>query len=129
MPRKSPEAALQISVCDYLAAYERMGKLTFFAVPNDLFNRSGPSAMRRVARMKKMGLRPGAADLVVLLPNGRTLFWELKVKGGALSDNQKAWRDKVMGLGFDYVVIWSLDDAKAIIEAATKSVADAPARV
>ena len=50
----------------------------------------------------------GVPDRIVLLPGGRIYFIELKrPKDGRLSERQKWWRERILGLGFDYCVIWN----------------------
>lgn len=49
----------------------------------------------------------GVPDRIVLLPGGRVGFAETKrPKGGTLSTLQKWWRKKLLGMGFNYWVIW-----------------------
>lgn len=74
----------QISLVDYL---ETRG-LKFTAVPNSTYS---PHISVKV-RNKKLGLRPGLPDIIVALPGIGIAFIELKrVKGGVVSDVQKAW--------------------------------------
>lgn len=53
----------------------------------------------------------GVPDRIVLLPGGRIYFIETKrPKGGVLSALQKKWREWLIGLGFQYWVIWNETD-------------------
>lgn len=53
----------------------------------------------------------GVPDRIVLLPNGRVVFVELKrPKGGELSSRQKWWHRKLRGLGFRCWVVWNWND-------------------
>jgi hypothetical protein len=59
------------------------------------------------AILKGMGVKRGVADVFLPVPRGlyHGLFLELKrVKGGELSDEQKAFGDQVMGDGYRYTV-------------------------
>ena len=56
----------------------------------------------------------GVSDLIILKPNGITLFIELKVEKGIQSDAQKLFQSKVESLGFDYYIIKSLEQFKQI---------------
>lgn len=53
----------------------------------------------------------GVPDRIVLLPDGKVIFIELKrPKGGQLSTRQVWWMKKLQALGFDHWVIWDHDD-------------------
>ena len=67
-------------------------------------------------RLKAEGVLAGVADLTVLLPNGRIIYIEMKVKGNRQTDNQKAFQQKAEALGYKYYVCYSFDEFKAIIE-------------
>ena len=49
----------------------------------------------------------GVSDRVVCLPNGRTVFVELKTKGGRLSPLQKIFADEMIRLRQPYACLWS----------------------
>ena len=67
-------------------------------------------------RLKAEGVLAGVADLTVLLPNGRIIYIEMKVKGNRQTDNQKDFQQKAEALGYKYYVCYSFDEFKAIIE-------------
>lgn len=53
----------------------------------------------------------GVPDRIVLLPGGRVIFVETKrPKGGQLSELQKWWAKKLLGLGFHYEQVWDEAD-------------------
>lgn len=52
----------------------------------------------------------GVPDRIVLLPGGRVVFVELKRPRGRLSQLQKWWAKKLIGLGFEHWVIWARRD-------------------
>lgn len=84
MPRKDqPEFRLQCAVA---------GQLRFRAMPG-LYWTALPFGEKRTAetgaRLKRMGVRPGAPDLL-LIWQGRTIGLELKAEGGRLTDTQRA---------------------------------------
>jgi hypothetical protein len=70
----------------------------------------GRRAAKRQAILVGMGVHPGFADLVIL-SDGKVLFLELKSLKGRLSPAQKAFRDAVLGQGFGWALVRSLDDA------------------
>lgn len=85
--------------------------LVIYAVPN-----GGSRNVREAQRLKAEGVLAGVADLVVLLPQGKSLYIEMKVKGNRQTDNQKAFQQKTEALGYKYYVCYSFDEFKAIIE-------------
>jgi len=80
----------------------------FFSVPNE-------GARDMTTRLKAMGLRPGASDLVVVLPQGRCLFVEVKSETGLQRKEQKLFQEKVEERGHRYVIVRSLEDVKAAL--------------
>jgi len=56
------------------------------------------------------------ADLVVMLPQGKSLYIEMKIKGNKQTEHQKAFQKKAEALGYKYYVCYSFDEFKAIIE-------------
>lgn len=63
-----------------------------------------------------MGLLSGVSDLCVMLPDGKTLWVEVKTPKGRQSEEQKAFEAAALRLGHDYRVWRSLDDAVAFVE-------------
>lgn len=53
----------------------------------------------------------GVADLVVFMPQGRTVWLEVKTPTGTQSKHQKAFQNKLSGLGHEYYVVRSVEDA------------------
>ena len=74
-----------------------------FSVPND--SESKEETMRKLAT----GLKRGASDLIVLLPN-RAVFCEVKTPTGVQSETQKDFQEQVEKLGFEYILVRSLLD-------------------
>jgi hypothetical protein len=64
-------------------------------------------------RLKKMGLLPGAADLVVL--SDQVHFIEVKTPTGRQTDTQWAFEQVVKVHGHHYHIVRSLDDVKKIL--------------
>ena len=65
---------------------------------------------------KALGVLPGVADLVFVLPGGRVGFIELKVLEEGLSDNQKAFHDNVRKLGASTTVARSIEGVQTILK-------------
>jgi hypothetical protein len=65
--------------------------LTRWSAPDWQFNHIASGEYRppaTAARLKRMGVRPGWADFILLSPRGAPHFLELKRRGGTLSESQ-----------------------------------------
>lgn len=116
------EHNLQMDVMSFL---EKKG-LYAFAIPNGGFR------SRKTAReLKAEGVRTGVADVCVMLPEGRTVWIELKrdavygtsaktgrriklYNAGEQSNNQKEFEKKCKELGHEYYVAYSVKDVADI---------------
>lgn len=56
-------------------------------------------------KLKKMGFRSGAPDLVVEYPKGKIIYIELKNELGRLSESQKLWQMQSAILKTPYFVV------------------------
>ena len=79
-----------------------------FSVPNDTEDKE--ETMRKLAT----GLKRGASDLIVLFPSV-PVFCEVKTQTGVQGEAQKDFQEQVEELGFDYILVRSLDDFKISI--------------
>lgn len=62
--------------------------LPFTAIPNSTYTTS----MKQKVQNKRMGLRAGLPDLLIVLPHSALVFIEMKrTKGGIVSSYQKQW--------------------------------------
>jgi hypothetical protein len=67
------------------------------------------------AKLKRMGARPGWADLTFILPNGQAAFIELKSHDGVLSDEQADFAIEVRALKCGYQICRSLEEVEATL--------------
>lgn len=58
----------------------------------------------------------GAPDRIILLPEGRVIFVEVKQASGRLSKMQLHIHAKLKALDMDVVVVWSKDDVDRLVE-------------
>ena len=58
---------------------------------------------------------PGEADLTLFAKGGKTVFIEIKTVKGRQSRQQKRFQQAVEKLGFSYIIMKSVDDAKKLI--------------
>ena len=83
-----------------------------YHIPN-----GGRRDSREAARLKRQGVRAGVPDLCLPVPRGGygALYIELKVKGGRLSENQKAWMERLRRCGNKAVVCFGWEEAAGAI--------------
>lgn len=67
------------------------------------------------AQFKRMGTRAGRPDIEVSLPEGRTLFMEVKTQAGDLSKEQRECIARLKKLGFPVGVVRSIDEARSFL--------------
>jgi hypothetical protein len=72
-----------------------------------------PSARMYFARL---GVFPGVADLVLVLPDRTVAFMEVKNSDGRLSDAQKAFQARCAVLGLKYRVVRSISEAEEVLK-------------
>lgn len=99
----------------------RMSGFYCFAVPN-----GGMRNLKVAAQLKAEGALAGVADLVILLPGGKTVFAELKSPDGKgrQSPAQREFEENVRGLGFEYLLWQSWPEVTAFINGHTQEVQD-----
>lgn len=85
--------------------------LIIYAVPN-----GGTRNVREAQRLKAEGVLAGVADLVIMLPQGKSLYIEMKAKGNRQTQNQKDFQKKVISLGYTYTVCYTFEEFKQVIE-------------
>lgn len=100
---RNPEHNLQVLIVNIL----RANKIFCFAVPN-----GGRRDAVTGAKLKQEGVIAGASDLVVIMPQGKVLFVELKNgKTGRQSPEQKQFAARLAEMGHKYEVWRTIDDA------------------
>lgn len=88
----------------------------FYSVPNE----GAGGNVARITHLISLGMRKGAADLVVCLYNAISIYLEVKdpLKGTQKKD-QKLFQTKLEERGFEYHVVYSVDDVKGILNGRT----------
>ena len=89
-----------------------------FSAPDCLWLHIGNGERRDAitgAKLKRMGLRRGAADLLFVRANAPPLFLELKRHGARQSQSQVEFQALAEHAGAQYIVAHSLDEALAIL--------------
>ena len=105
MGRATSELALHYAVAELLERCALPGVIHWHT------NNSSDNP-RHGAKMKRMGVKPGVADFVVLTPGIKApSFLELKSKTGRLSEPQLQFGLEVKLLGCRYEIARTLDEA------------------
>ena len=104
-PLATSEHQLQSTLFEYMRLNLRPDCYPY-AVPN-----GGHRHIRVAVRLKAEGVKRGVPDLHIMMPGGRLVYLELKIKGGSLSSDQKAFRDMARTLGFEWGMAKTLDQA------------------
>lgn len=110
-PKQRPEEELQKVVAEYLD-YSLVPPARWLHIPNQ----RGTRAQFENELLKAMGVKAGAADVLVFTPGGRFIWIELKSETGRLSAEQQDWRDWAQTIGAPWFLCRSLAD---VIEALT----------
>lgn len=81
-----------------------------FAIPN-----GGSRHILEAKTLKLTGVLSGVSDLIVIMPNSKILFIELKTEKGIQSESQKDFEARITNLHHEYHVIRSLEEFKKLI--------------
>lgn len=91
------EFELHVFTAELLKLYSTV---PWWHVPNGEYR-----SKRTAARLKKMGVRRGVPDFhLILPPNGRSAFLELKSSTGRMSDDQRIFQMEALGVGSLYAI-------------------------
>lgn len=85
--------------------------LVIYAVPN-----GGSRNVCEAQRLKSEGVLAGVADLTILLPQGKSLYIEMKVKGNRQTPNQKEFQQKAEVLGHKYYVCYNFEEFEKVVK-------------
>lgn len=114
MGNKQEEDILQAEIVkwynnNYCLNYHK-NRGVIFSVPNG-GNRNKTEAMK----LKATGLLAGVSDLIVILPNSKVLFVEVKFGNNKQQQNQIEFQEKIESLNHKYYVVYSLEQFKNIV--------------
>lgn len=82
-----------------------------FSIPN-----GGTRNKFEAITLKATGLLKGASDLVVIFPNCKLCFVELKIEKGIQSKEQKEFEYRITQAGYEYHLIRTLEEFKTLTE-------------
>jgi hypothetical protein len=118
--RRQPERVLQTALVEHLRLRARNGVL-YFAVPN-----GGSRDVREAANLKRTGVVPGVADLLLFRPGacphcGNTRLegfaLELKTPGNRPTEHQLAFMARFADAGGHTCVAEGIDESLGALEA------------
>lgn len=98
-----PEQSIQRAIVDYLRL--ALPRAITFAVPN-----GGYRTRAEAGVLKAQGVVAGVSDLVILLPDGRVAFVEVKAGKGRVSEAQTDFLATVAGFGHLTAVVRGVAD-------------------
>jgi len=107
--RQQHEAAVQKQIVEYLRAV--LPRAIVAAIPNGAQRTASGRPANAVA-----GLLPGMPDLVVVLPEGRVIWAEIKSDKGRVSPAQLSIHGQLNALGHVCVVLRSIEDARGALK-------------
>jgi len=111
------EADIQIQLVQYLALAALSRGFLFWSTPNEgMGNARGGGGIGRMLKLKRMGLRSGVADLVII-KDGHVYFLELKRRLAKQSANQLVFEADAIRAGAEYAVAHSFDEAVNVLKA------------
>jgi hypothetical protein len=109
-PPPAPEFALQCMVADILNRWITPGWRFSHFPAGELRNKV------TAARLKRMGLARGWADLILLSPAALAHFLELKRRGETLSDDQEDFESYCLAHGYPHAWTDSFDGALFVLK-------------
>lgn len=107
------EEAECVALVDYLSILETQGKILLFThVSNETYTTS----WKQKHKNKRMGVRSGVPDYIIITPT-TVLFLEMKrLKGGVVSTAQKEWLRACGGKKTISALCRGFDEAKKVID-------------
>jgi hypothetical protein len=103
------EDAIHAGIVEFLCRAAHPRTMFFHPVNGALVK---PSARMYFARL---GVFPGVADLVLVLPDKSVAFMEVKNTDGRLSDAQRAFQERCAALRLRYAVVRSISEAEEVL--------------
>lgn len=109
--RLTPEASLQKTVIQHLLLNSPRNTI-YHSIPNER-----ECTARQMKHLKDMGLLPGVADLIIIVPGQQAAYLELKARGETQSEDQIAFEELCDRNGSRYGLADNIDDALSILRA------------
>jgi hypothetical protein len=104
--RADAEFRLQCAVADMLWKLQRPG-WWWSAIPSGEYRTEATGK-----RLKRMGLKPGMFDIVLIGPDSTHYWLELKADKGVMSEDQLIFEEMLCGRGVSHAVVWGFGEAE-----------------
>lgn len=98
------EDAIQEAIVNYLRAV--LAKKIVLSIPNE-----GKRSPASAARLRRMGMRKGAPDLLLVI-GGKAFFFEVKSAKGRVRDEQFDFQVDADIAGAGWAIVRSIDDVR-----------------
>lgn len=106
---QASEFELHCAIADTIRVSLNKGWL-WFHVPN-----GGWRTKVEAAKFTRMGVKPGVPDLILIAPDGRHYYLEIKTKYGRLTHDQIMFGAELDGRGLHWQVAWNYKEAIDIL--------------
>jgi len=101
------ESKIVTAICQYLQFEENLGRLYHI--------RNNSGAYKVGNRFIRFG-KAGSSDIIIFLPNGKTIFAEVKTEKGKQNKNQINFQASIEKLGFEYHIVRKPSDIEKLIK-------------
>lgn len=112
-PRQDREGPIHKAILQLLDL-SLPGDAIYHHSPNEL-DMAGAEAARQIAKARKLGTKPGWADIEIIW-QGRAYFLEIKAEKGRQAEAQREMQEALIRAGACYEIARSVDDAMAALE-------------
>lgn len=110
------ESLLKFSLTKLLDGYRMAKRLDYIRVNSGMLKGGAYTNRFGVTKDRLIKLaRAGTPDIIIFFPNGKTVFMELKSDTGTQTDAQKEYQANIERLGFNYYLIFSIEQAMTVI--------------
>lgn len=109
------ESDIQTQIVGLLSYHAKRNHYIFFSVPNEHDLSGAGNRYAKINKLKKMGLTPGAPDLVIIKA-GVAFLMEVKTPKGVVSDNQHRFMARCGETDTHYVIVRSYEQAAAVLK-------------
>ena len=114
-PKESGKGGIQATILEYLGTLEAMGKLLVIRNQTGALKAGRGHESSYEQRYIKFG-RKGSADILVWLPGGQGIMFEVKREGEKQTREQKVFQAKCDKLRIPYYVVRSVASVKLILD-------------
>lgn len=111
-PRVDRESPIQRGIVTYLRTVIPDGIVHHCR--NEIRKRGSDIAIE-LSWAKRQGAYKGFPDLLVMVPGGRTVFFEVKAPKGYATPEQRALHEKMRDLGHSVAIVRGIDDVRAAL--------------